>query len=955
MSDCIGPINIIPDNNQVILLDNNKSITVIDNNCCTNVEVTQPITSVVQVLTGPAGVQGPIGPQGDSIFSFISGSTYGTTSSIEITGSLTVSGSNTFRNIGPAQFTGSLDITGSGTLNGYDLLTSNDTGSLLLSSSFNSFTASYYADSASFDTRILDNSSSISLLSSSFIQFSGSYNTGSFTGSFSGSLLGTASYALQALSSSHAETASYVNPLNQNVIITGSLLVTQSHISTIDYIDFNTNATPTFLTGRVHWTDDTKTIQIDTDVNGFEIEVGHQNVVRGRNVTGYPLLKGMIVYINGESGNRPTFTTASWTGDPTSASTLGFVAQNINDNQTGYVVTNGILRGLNTNAFAPGTQLYLSSSGQYTSTVPVSPNHEVRLGKTITQATDGYIYVDIMNGYELGELHDVLITSASTGDLISWSSSSRVWINSKQLTGSYGLTGSLNFLNGGITGSLYGTASWANNSSTASYVLNAVSASYSSTASYVNTLNQDVLITGSLTVLQGATIYGSSSFTYVTASQLAVSASTISVNVFEPVQRFGGLVIYDSGSSNATASFLWDSLHNHFVYQNVSGAAYAGGMFLAGPRNTGSLGDEPNLAIYYIPRSDGGDHLENSQIYSSASIHIVTGSLTVTEGVSGSFSGSGADLSNIPASAIVGLNLSQITSGSFSASISSDGLLVNNRVVAPSFSGSFSGSGANLFDIPASGIVGLNLSQIASGSATASISPNNGLVVNTNTTITGSLTVITGSVVKLQVTNAGTKIGSATTDINTVTGSLGVAGTTRLSGSFNTAVSGSILTVIGSGSTQPIFTVQGSQGELFSVTDALSGSLFSVNDISGLPIVEVFSNNTTLIGSYLAPALYTTNKITQTNSGSFVVYSLPTSSYDGAFFDYTVKSGSNARAGQIMAIWSGSSVNFTETTTTDFGSTTAISFTVVVTGSNFALTGSSTTGSWTIKTIVRSI
>jgi hypothetical protein len=187
------------------------------------------------------------------------------------------------------------------------------------------------------------------------------------------------------------------------------------------------------------------------------------------------------------------------------------------------------------------------------------------------------------------------------------------------------------------------------------------------------------------------------------------------------------------------------------------------------------------------------------------------------------------------------------------------------------------------------------------------------------------------------------------------TASLDVAGTTRLSGSFNTAASGSILTVIGSGSAQPIFTVQGSQGELFSITDSLSGSLFSVNDISGLPILEVFSDNTTLIGNYQDPMLLTTTKVVQTNSGSFTVYSLPTASYDTAFFEYSIRSGSNARAGTIMAIQSGSAVNFTETTTTDFGSTSAVSFTVIVTGSNMALTGSSTSGAWTIKTIVRGL
>ena len=59
------------------------------------------------------------------------------------------------------------------------------------------------------------------------------------------------------------------------------------------------------------------------------------------------------------------------------------------------------------------------------------------------------------------------------------------------------ITGSLNVTNG-ITGSLYGTASYA---TTASYALNAptsISSSYSTTASYVLPLRQTVEITGSL-------------------------------------------------------------------------------------------------------------------------------------------------------------------------------------------------------------------------------------------------------------------------------------------------------------------------------------------------------------------------------------------------------------------------------------------------------------------------
>jgi hypothetical protein len=59
-----------------------------------------------------------------------------------------------------------------------------------------------------------------------------------------------------------------------------------------------------------------------------------------------------------------------------------------------------------------------------------------------------------------------------------------------------------------------------------------------------------------------------------------------------------------------------------------------------------------------------------------------------------------------------------------------------------SFTGSFTGDGSGLYDIPASGIIGLNLSQISSGSVSATISPGNGLQSNVGIiapSFTGSL------------------------------------------------------------------------------------------------------------------------------------------------------------------------------------------------------------------------
>ena len=190
---------------------------------------------------------------------------------------------------------------------------------------------------------------------------------------------------------------------------------------------------------------------------------------------------------------------------------------------------------------------------------------------------------------------------------------------------------------------------------------------------------------------------------------------------------------------------------------------------------------------------------------------------------------------------------------------------------------------------------------------------------------------------------------------------LHVSGNTRVDGNLyvngNSVFSGQttdVVKIYGSGTTTPIFTIQGSSGELFSVTDSLIGSLFSVNDISGLPVLEAFSDNTILMGSYQAPSLNTTSKKTA-NAGTTTIYSIPTSAYTGAFFDYTINDGSNMRAGNIMSIWSGTSVNFTETTTTDFGNTSGLTFNMSVSSGNAILEASAVTSNWVVKTIVRSI
>ena len=151
-----------------------------------------------------------------------------------------------------------------------------------------------------------------------------------------------------------------------------------------------------------------------------------------RNTTGATLTKGTIVYINGANGNKPTIAKAIATGDSTSAQTFGMLQADISNNANGYVVCVGDIIGLDTSAITEGTQLYLSSTtaGAYTTTKQVAPAHLVYIGVvTRSHPTLGQIEVKIQNGYELDEIHDVLITSKTDKDFLNYDSASGLWKN----------------------------------------------------------------------------------------------------------------------------------------------------------------------------------------------------------------------------------------------------------------------------------------------------------------------------------------------------------------------------------------------------------------------------------------------------------------------------------------------------------------------------------------------
>jgi hypothetical protein len=187
-----------------------------------------------------------------------------------------------------------------------------------------------------------------------------------------------------------------------------------------------------------------------------------------------------------------------------------------------------------------------------------------------------------------------------------------------------------------------------------------------------------------------------------------------------------------------------------------------------------------------------------------------------------------------------------------------------------------------------------------------------------------------------------------------ITGSLTVIGSTVITGSLTVTnvITGSLL---GSASyaLTASFALNGGGGG--------GGSSFPYTGsaiISGSLTVTGSTNIQGALG--ISQTLLQRAELTVTASGVYTIYSAPTSSYRGIFADYTLISTSpsgNARAGNVMSILSGSSVRYTETRTTDIGSTTGTTVQVNLSGGNLnlELDVATVTTTWNLVSLVRTI
>ena len=150
-----------------------------------------------------------------------------------------------------------------------------------------------------------------------------------------------------------------------------------------------------------------------------------------------------VCLVSGATGQRLSVRLAKADSDANSAGTLGIASETIAHNAEGYITSVGLIEDINTTGSLQGETwndgdiLYLSPTtfGAITNIKPVAPNHLVVVGYVeYAHINHGKIYVKIDNGYELDELHNVLINplTLSNKDVLTYNSSTSVWENKKQ-------------------------------------------------------------------------------------------------------------------------------------------------------------------------------------------------------------------------------------------------------------------------------------------------------------------------------------------------------------------------------------------------------------------------------------------------------------------------------------------------------------------------------------------
>lgn len=196
-------------------------------------------------------------------------------------------------------------------------------------------------------------------------------------------------FDVSIISASYALTASH----GQNLTVSGS-------IAGADYIDFSTTGSVPYNEGRLFYDNENGALAFYNEEAEITLQIGQEFYKRVFNNTGGVISNGTPVRISGSQGDVPyiwpAFSSNIYSGsyDPQINRIIGLATHDIGINEVGYVTEFGIVRGIDTTAFAAGDQLFLQTgSAGFRNTPPPFPYDIVPVGEVIRSQANGFIEV----------------------------------------------------------------------------------------------------------------------------------------------------------------------------------------------------------------------------------------------------------------------------------------------------------------------------------------------------------------------------------------------------------------------------------------------------------------------------------------------------------------------------------------------------------------------------------
>jgi hypothetical protein len=302
-----------------------------------------------------------------------------------------------------------------------------------------------------------------------------------------GSLFGTSSWAQNSITSSYSLTSSFVNTLNQNVLINGSLNVTASFTAS-GLLYPTTDGAFEF---QVIQTDAAGTLSFGDVTTTYDI------VYNGEATS---IVKGTPLYISGSQGANPKVYRSD-AANPAKMPVIYIASEEITSASTGRGIMLGEIDGLNLTGYADGIEVYAAVGGGWTDTRPTGSNTIIQLlgvvtkggsgGKglvlnpgpaTLPNIQTGYVWVGDSNSYPIPVSTSSLLVNTSSYSITASFAQTASYYGGSIVSASYASTASYVLsASFALTASHYGgSVTSASYASTASYVL---SASFSSTAS----------------------------------------------------------------------------------------------------------------------------------------------------------------------------------------------------------------------------------------------------------------------------------------------------------------------------------------------------------------------------------------------------------------------------------------------------------------------------------------